>query len=183
MKYLIVILSVIVMVSCKDQTKQEPLNTSINPVDTIETSSKIDSLKMLEQVVPAPKSYAEIKATLAAKGFETYDFVDEETKDTILMQKYFMAFLKSGAIRIQNEEEAQELQEAHMAYFSRLYKLGYTDISGMFGDQGNVRGVTIYNVPTLKMADSLANADPMVKAGRLEIEVRPWWAAKGFELR
>ena len=42
---------------------------------------------------------------------------------------------------------------------------------------------TIYNVPTLQMADSLANADPMVKAGRLIIEMHPWWAAKGFPLR
>ena len=33
------------------------------------------------------------------------------------------------------------------------------------------------------MADSLAKSDPMVKAGRLEIEIHPWWAAKGFQLR
>ena len=46
-----------------------------------------------------------------------------------------------------------------------------------------IRGITIYNVPTLKMADSLANSDPMVKAGRLEIEIHPWWAGKGFPLR
>ncbi|MFB9051880.1 YciI family protein [Formosa undariae] len=183
MKYLIVIFSVIIMVSCKNEAKQEPLDTTVIPVDSLDVVSKLDSLDVLDEVDTAPKSYAEIKAALAAKGFETYDFVDEETKDTILMQQYFMAFLKSGAIRIQNEEEAQDLQQAHMEYFSRLYKLGYTDISGPFGDQGNVRGVTIYNVPTLKMADSLANADPMVKAGRLEIEIRPWWAAKGFMLR
>lgn len=40
-----------------------------------------------------------------------------------------------------------------------------------------------YNTPTLEMADSLANLDPMVKAGRLVIEVHPWWAAKGYPLR
>ena len=56
-------------------------------------------------------------------------------------------------------------------------------ISGPFGDDGDIRGITIYNVPTLKMADSLANIDPAVVAGRLEIEVHPWWAAKGFPLR
>ena len=32
------------------------------------------------------------------------------------------------------------------------------------------------------MADSLANANPMVKAGRFVIEIHPWWAAKGFLL-
>ena len=64
-----------------------------------------------------------------------------------------------------------------------MYELGYADITGPFGDDGDIRGITIYNVPTQAMADSLANADPMVKAGRLEIEIHPWWAAKGFSLR
>jgi hypothetical protein len=64
-----------------------------------------------------------------------------------------------------------------------MYEEGFADISGPFGDDGDIRGITIYNVPTQKMADSLANMDPMVKAGRLVIEIHPWWAAKGFPLR
>ncbi|MEM8847870.1 MAG: hypothetical protein AAGD17_12280, partial [Bacteroidota bacterium] len=70
-----------------------------------------------------------------------------------------------------------------LAKLKRMYVEGYADISGPFGDDGEVRGITIYNVPTLKMADSLANLDPMVKAQRLKIEVHPWWAAKGYPLR
>ena len=99
------------------------------------------------------------------------------------MQQYFIAFLKSGPIRTQNEEEAEVLQKQHLEHLGKMYDLGYADISGPFGDDGDIRGITIYNVPTLKMADSLANADPMVIAGRLEIEIHPWWAAKGFSLR
>ena len=34
------------------------------------------------------------------------EYVDEKTKDTIVMQQYFIAFLKRGTIRNQNEEEA-----------------------------------------------------------------------------
>jgi hypothetical protein len=64
-----------------------------------------------------------------------------------------------------------------------MYEEGFADISGPFGDDGDIRGITIYNVPTKKMADSLANMDPMVKSGRLMIEIHPWWAAKGFSLR
>ena len=99
------------------------------------------------------------------------------------MQQYFIAFLKRGPIRSQNEEEAEQLQNEHLAHLGRMYELGYADISGPFDDDGDIRGITIYNVPTEKMADSLANLDPMVKAGRLEIEIHPWWAAKGFSLR
>ena len=64
-----------------------------------------------------------------------------------------------------------------------MYELGHADISGPFGDDGDIRGITIYNTSSMEIADSLANADPMVKAGRLKIEIHPWWAAKGFGLR
>ena len=94
-----------------------------------------------------------------------------------------MAFLKKSAIKMQNEEESQRLQKLHLEHLTKMYDLGYADISGPFGDDGDISGVTIYNVPTLKMADSLAKADPMVEAERLEIEIHPWWAAKGVGLR
>lgn len=131
----------------------------------------------------AKKSIKEQKEKLLAKGFELFDYVDEKTQDTVIMQKYFIAFLKKGPNRSQLEEEANKLQAAHMAHLGKMYELGYADISGPFEDDSDISGITIYNVPTLQMADSLANADPMVKAGRLIIEMHPWWAAKGFPLR
>jgi len=123
------------------------------------------------------------KEELTTRGFKVFDYVNEKTNDTVLMQQYFMAFLKDGPIRNQNEEEVVILQEEHLAHLGKMYDLGYADISGPFGDDGDIRGITIYNVPTQKMADSLANSDPMVKAGRLIIEMHPWWAAKGYKLR
>ena len=129
------------------------------------------------------KSSKQQKEELVAKGYEIFEYVDKKTKDTIIMQQYFMAFLKTGPNRNQSEEDVAKLQEAHRAHLGKMYDLGYADISGPFGDDGDIRGITIYNVPTLKMADSLANSDPMVKSGRLVIEMHPWWAAKGFMLR
>ena len=139
--------------------------------------------KVSENEVPQKESTAELKKKLIEKGYQTFDFVDEETKDTILMQQYFMAFLKSGPNRNQSKSELDSLQALHLAHLKRMYVEGYADISGPFGDDGEIRGITIYNVPTLKIADSLANLDPMVKAQRLEIEIHPWWAAKGYPLR
>lgn len=144
----------------------------------------ITSQWVIAQTNPSKSfSKAEEKARLLEKGFQLFDYVDQRTGDTILMQQYFMAFLKKGPSRSQTKEEAEALQEQHLAHLERMYREGYADISGPFGDDGEIRGVTIYNVPTLKIADSLANLDPMVKAGRLIIEVHPWWAAKGFPLR
>lgn len=129
------------------------------------------------------KSIKMLKEELTSEGYQVFDFVDEDTKDTILMQQYFMAFLKSGPERSQSKEELDSLQALHLAHLKRMYDEGFADISGPFGDDGDVRGITIYNVPTKAMADSLANIDPMVQAGRLVIEVKPWWAAKGYPLR
>ena len=122
-------------------------------------------------------------AQLKADGFEIFDYVEESTGDTLIMQQYFMAFLKSGENRNQTKSEADSLQILHRAHLSRMYEEGFADVSGPFGDDGNLRGITIYNVPTLQMADSLANLDPMVKSGRLIIEIKPWWAGKGNPLR
>ncbi len=129
------------------------------------------------------KTVKEIKEAIMAKGYKTFDYIDEKTGDTLLMQQYFIAFLKSGPKRSQTKAEADSLQKLHLAHLARMYQEGYADISGPFGDDGEIRGITIYNTPTLEMADSLANMDPMVKAGRLVIEMHPWWAAKGFSLR
>ncbi len=123
------------------------------------------------------------KESLVTKGYQVFDYVDEKTGDTVIMQQYFIAFLKKGPHRSQTKTEADSLQVLHLAHLGRMYEEGYADISGPFGDDGEIRGVTIYNTPTLEMADSLARLDPMVRAGRLEIEIHPWWAAKGFGLR
>lgn len=128
-------------------------------------------------------SVAALKAQLTKDGYQIFDYVDPDSGDTVVMQQYFMAFLKAGPNRSQNQAVADSLQKLHLEHLGRMYANGFADISGPFGDDGEIRGITIYNVPTLKMADSLANSDPMVKAGRLVIEMHPWWAAKGFPLR
>ncbi|MBO3096935.1 YciI family protein [Gelidibacter pelagius] len=141
------------------------------------------SSERLDTIIPEPKTQTEIREDLLTKGYQIFDVIDEKTNDTIIMQQYFVAFLKSGGNKIQNEEESKRLLKEHLAHLKKMYDLGYADISGPFGDIDEITGITIYNVPTLKMADSLANADPMVKAGSLEIEMHPWWAPKGYSLR
>ncbi len=150
--------------------------SACKPLEILETESR-GTMEISE------KSTKALKAELTAKGYQTFDYVDEKTKDTILMQQYFIAFLKRGPNRSQSKKEADSLQTLHLAHLGRMYEEGFADISGPFGDDGDIRGITIYNTPTFEMADSLANMDPMVKAGRLVIEIHPWWAAKGFPLR
>ncbi len=158
----IVFLSILIFSACKMET--EKITKTEKPTEAKQTAKQLGE-------------------ELKAKGYKIFDYVDEKTKDTVLMQQYFIAFLKRGDNRSQSKEEATRLQNGHLAHLGKMYELGYADISGPFGDDGDIRGITIYNVPTQKMADSLANSDPSVKAGRLKIEIHPWWAAKGFSLR
>ncbi|GEQ84976.1 hypothetical protein ULMS_04840 [Patiriisocius marinistellae] len=153
----------VVAISCKPEIKNVYVSDLINE----------------SQQISAAKQIAELKK----EGFEIFDYIDETSGDTIIMQQYFMAFLKSGPNRNQTKATADSLQTLHMAHLSSMYEKGFADISGPFGDDGDMRGITIYNVPTMKIADSLAHLDPMVKAGRLIIEIKPWWAGKGFPLR
>ncbi|RZS99083.1 YciI family protein [Aquimarina brevivitae] len=158
----------LVTIACNEHPKDHP-----EPIKTI-AEEEIDNTKTSIQA---------LKDTLTKKGYETFDYIDEKTGDTIIMQQYFIAFLKRGPERSQSKEEADSLQKLHLEHLSKMYEAGFADISGPFGDDGDIRGITIYNVPTYQMADSLANLDPSVQAGRLVIEIHPWWAAKGFPLR
>lgn len=140
------------------------------------------SSKPLDSVVTKLKTQAERREYLLTKGYQIFDVIDEKTKDTTIMQQYFIAFLKVGDTKIK-EEDFKSLQKQHLEHLKKMYDLGYADISGPFGDVGEIREMTIYNVPTIEMADSLASSDPMVKAGHLGVEIHPWWAPKGYSLR
>ncbi|WP_324719662.1 YciI family protein [Salinimicrobium sp. HB62] len=118
---------------------------------------------------------------LKNKGYQT--FVYEDGGEQYLMQQYYIVFLKRGENRDQDSTVAAQLQQQHMAHLSRMASEGYMSLAGPFGDDGVIRGIAVYNTPTLEMADSLARLDPAVQAGRLEVEIHPWWAAKGTELK
>lgn len=133
---------------------------------------------------PEPVSVRELRKELENKGFKTFQYVDEASGDTVIMQQYFLVFLKRGPNRDPvSKEEGDSLQALHLGHLGRMYEQGFADISGPFGDDGEIRGMTIYNTPTQAMADSLSRLDPLVQMGRLQTEVHPWWAAKGFPLR
>ncbi len=116
-----------------------------------------------------------------AEGFET--FIIEEEDTTYLMKKYFLVLLKSGENRNQNAEEAAEIQKKHLDHINWMAEQGYVDLAGPFGDDGEIRGILVMRVPSKERAEELAAMDPAVKAGRLIMEIHPWWAAVGSSLK
>lgn len=114
-------------------------------------------------------------------NFQTFDYEDEG--QIYVMQQYFLVFLKRGDSKSGSEEEAQKIQAAHLEYLGGLYEKGYICMNGPFGDDGEIRGATVYRVSSADEALSLASNDPAVKAGRLKVEVHPWWLARGTGVR
>jgi uncharacterized protein YciI len=106
------------------------------------------------------------------------DLAAELGADDYGMKMYVMAFLKAGPNRDQSEDEAAELQKAHMANIMRMAKDGDLVLAGPFGpnDQG-MQGIYIFNVKTVAEAEALTATDPAIKAGRLVMELIPWYGS------
>lgn len=112
---------------------------------------------------------------------ETYDYDSTYAQalgaDEYGMKKYVMAFLKRGPNRDQDSATAAKLQRAHMENIGRMAEQGKLIVAGPFLDDSEIRGIYIFNVETLKEARELTETDPAVKAGRLEMELHPWYGS------
>lgn len=93
------------------------------------------------------------------------------------MHRYVLAFLKSGPNRDQDSTTAAELQAAHMANIERMAENGDLALAGPFLDDGELRGIYIFDVETVEEARALTETDPAIQAGRLEMELHPWYGS------
>lgn len=74
--------------------------------------------------------------------------------------------------------EIAELQKAHMAHIEDMAKSGKLIAAGPFTDGGTLRGLFLFQ-STPDEARALAAADPMVKIGRLVVDIHPWMTTEG----
>lgn len=93
------------------------------------------------------------------------------------MKRYVMAFLKRGPNRSQDSTTAAKLQSAHMENINRLANEGKLVLAGPFFDDGDIRGIYIFNVESVEEAKILTESDPAIKAGTLVMELHPWYGS------
>jgi uncharacterized protein len=101
----------------------------------------------------------------------------KEKKPVNEVKQYFFVMLTKGANRNHDSATAAKIQDGHMANISRLYYEGKLKVAGPFGDDGNWRGVFIFDCGTKEEVEQLLKTDPAVAAGRLAYEIHPWWTA------
>jgi len=80
-----------------------------------------------------------------------------------------------------DEDTLARIQRDHLAYHASLRESGQVVTNGPVTDQPDesLRGFTFYRTGSLDEARSLAQADPAVQAGRLEIDVMTWYCPPG----
>ena len=100
-----------------------------------------------------------------------------KAESPLKMETLYFGFLKKGPNRKEGDgdtPEVQNLQKAHIANIERLAKLGKVVAAGPFGDEGELRGIFVFRVGSMKEAQDLAATDPMIKIDRLRIDLHPW---------
>ncbi len=93
------------------------------------------------------------------------------------MKKYVFTFLRKGTNRNLSEEEARELQIAHLNNINRMAEERKLIVAGPFLDDGDIRGIYIFDVETIEEAEKLTGSDPAIQAGVLTMEFKEWYGS------
>jgi uncharacterized protein len=99
------------------------------------------------------------------------------------MTTYYVGFLLRGPKWTPEvTPEVERIQKEHLAHIRKMAESGKLILAGPFMDGGNLRGMFVFRVETIEEAKTLSEADPAVKAGRLVVDLHPWYSAKGINI-
>jgi len=90
----------------------------------------------------------------------------------------YLVLLKAGPDADKIEASRLEaLQKQHRAHLTKLTEQGVILVAGPFDEQDDetMRGLCLYRGESKDAVRKLAEEDPAVKAGRLEVEIQRWW--------
>lgn len=119
---------------------------------------------------------SESQVTESANSYDA-DLAEELGADDYGMRQYVIAFLKEGPNRDQDSTRTADLQRGHLENIRRLADEGKLVLAGPFMDRGELRGLYVFDVRTIEEARALTETDPAIQAGRLEMELRPWYGS------
>ena len=103
----------------------------------------------------------------------------QEKKDsaTPRIRQYWFVMLVKGPSRSQDSVTAAKLQDGHMANMQKMHADGKLKVAGPFGDDGDWRGIFIFDCETKEEVLKLLAQDPAIAAGRLAYEIHPWYTS------
>jgi uncharacterized protein YciI len=77
------------------------------------------------------------------------------------------------------DEKLQEIQKGHMANIVRMAESKDLVIAGPMGDDTALRGILLFRTTDPDRIRKLVAADPAVQAGRLRLDLLPWYVPEG----
>jgi uncharacterized protein YciI len=95
------------------------------------------------------------------------------------MKQYYFVMLTIGNNRTHDSATVQQIQKEHLENIGRLVKAGKIIVAGPFGDDGNWRGIFIFDAATKEEVEQLLQSDRAISSGRLAYEIHPWWTQTG----
>ena len=104
---------------------------------------------------------------------------ENENKEFKLKQYYFVMLVRGSNANAIDSLSLAKIQEGHMANINKMSESGKLQIAGPFGDDGNWRGIFIFDVATEEEVKELLKDDPAIQSGRLAYEIHPWWTLPG----
>lgn len=100
------------------------------------------------------------------------------------MGRYVLGLLRAAPARPRvPEEEANRLQELHLAHLRRLRESGEVITSGPLEEDTELRGILIFRTDSVARARELMRTDPLVGGGQLLLELYRWYAPAGLGVR
>lgn len=89
-------------------------------------------------------------------------------------QKYYFVMLLKGPKQDQDKAALVKMMEGHLDYMEKLATDRKCLVDGTFMDGGTWRGFMLVRANTVDEVKAIADADPVVQAGRVTYETHPW---------
>ena len=105
----------------------------------------------------------------------------ELNADDYGMKTYVMALLKTGPNRSTDSITKAQLQRAHLDNITKMAENGTLVLAGPFLDNGELRGIYLFNVETIEEAKKLTETDPLIKSGGLIMELHPFYGSAAIQ--
>lgn len=115
-------------------------------------------------------------------SISTFAQQEENKFETPKLKQYYFVMLVRGPNAI-DSLSLVKIQEGHMANINKMAESGKLQVAGPFGDDGNWRGIFIFDVATEEEVKELLKDDPAIQSGRLAYEIHPWWTMPGACLK
>jgi uncharacterized protein YciI/uncharacterized damage-inducible protein DinB len=146
-------------------------------------AASIEEAKTLAAEDPAIKSgrlVIEFLTWMAPKGIgaKFQEELQKGAEPKVTMTKYYLVLFGKGTKPAPSAAENQQLMLEHLWNIRRQLDAKVFMTAGPFSGNGELRGLLVIAANSLEEAKTIAEADPMVKAGQMSVALHTWWVAK-----